>query len=193
MDKNELPDSDTQFIKEFKSGNKESFSHILKRYKKPLVNFAYRNFGSKEDAEDAVQDILVKVYKALDSYMPEKALSTWIFTIAANQLSNIKRRKKIISFLSFEQLQENREESKINQPAETCRDEKKQEVSQLGADIQEAIFHLPDAQRKAVMLAKYENIPYEEIAKILKTTSGAVKQLIFRAKITLKKRLQKYI
>lgn len=182
------------YIQRFKAGEKDAFSFILQRYKIPLIRFAYRSLGSQEEAEDAAQDILVKTYRSLTSYTTQGNFSTWLFAIASYHIRNIIRKKKVLSLVSFNELLFNKEEHKIiSSHSHASNPENISSSHLLHKDIQKALKKLPNSQRTALLLSKYENMSLEEIAQILNTTPGAVKQLIFRAKMTLKQFLAKYI
>lgn len=176
-----MQDREAPHIRQFQAGDKEAFSFILNRYKNPIVHFAYRYLGNKDEAEDAAQEIFLKIYRALPSYIPSGKFSTWIFTIAARHCSNIRRRKKIISFFSLDEL--------THPPSSTRQDDS----TPLQEAVHNAINALPAAQKSAVVLSKFEHMPLEKIARVLGTSTGGVKQLIFRAKTTLKNRLKEYI
>lgn len=169
-----------EHIRQFQTGNKDAFTCILNRYKSPVVHFAYRYLGNRDDAEDAAQEIFVKIYRALPAYKPAGKFPTWLFTIAARHCSNIRRRKKILSFFSLDDL--------IHHPSSRTEHHR----SALQNAVHSALNKLPDKQKTAVLLSKFEHMPLEKIASVLGVTTGSVKQLIFRAKTTLQKLLKEY-
>ncbi|MFH1378988.1 MAG: RNA polymerase sigma factor [bacterium] len=178
-----MPDAELLWINDFKSGNKNAFEHIINRYKSPLINFCYRYLGSKDEAEDAAQDILVKIYNALDRFVPTSKFSTWMFAIASNHCKNLLRKKKLLSFFSLDDLW----------PDDTASHTHELDTSSLQTEVHNALLQLPDKQKTVIILSKFENLSHDEIAEILNVSRGAVKQLIFRAKTTLYKSLKKHI
>lgn len=183
-----------QWIKEFQQGNAEAFSNILKRYKKPVIYFAYHFLGNQNDAEDAAQEILMKVYRALPAFTPTGKLSTWIFTIASHHCQNLNRKKKLLSILSLDALISTKKEDEISSSfTQKIDPEKNSELHIMQSEIHHALLKLPGNQRTAIILSKFENRSLEEIAAVLNVSPGSVKQLIFRAKLKLRNYLKKYI
>ncbi|MBD3271075.1 MAG: sigma-70 family RNA polymerase sigma factor [Elusimicrobia bacterium] len=175
---------------DYQEENTASFSHLLEQYKNPVFHYALRMLHNVPEAEDATQDIFVKIFHALPRYKHMGKISTWIFSIAANHIKNILRWKKIRFWVPLG-------EEKFSTVAHALafREIGPEQVHynrQLQADLNKALESLPYAQKTALLLAKYENMSIDDIAEVLKTTPGGVKQLIFRAKISLRKRLAVY-
>jgi RNA polymerase sigma-70 factor (ECF subfamily) len=171
-------DSDVNLMLAFCSGDELSFVELLNRFEKPLLNFIYKFIGNRTEAEDLTQDVFVKVYQAKKYYYPKGALKSWLYTIAANMCLNYKRKKMPISFdEKIYAAQEN------PSPEETL---EKNEKTQL---IKNALAKLPKNQRLVLILAKFENRSYKEIADILDCSVSSVESLLFRARQNLKKML----
>lgn len=171
-------DNEVQWMLRLQKGDEGALDLILDRYEKPVLNFAYKYVQDASTAEDVAQDVFLQVYKRRKSYKPTGKLSTWIFTIAAHRCLNLKRSQKTIIQHSEERDYENMTPEKYFEDIE------------LQNKIWKALNELPGKQRAALLLAKFEEMPLEEIAEILKTTEGAVKQLLHRAKASLRDKLE---
>jgi RNA polymerase sigma-70 factor, ECF subfamily len=174
-----------------KAGDEQSFELLLHRYRTPLVNFLYRMVRSRERAEDLAQEVFIRVYRARDEYVPSAKFTTWLFRIATN--------------LALNSLRDHRHEKlDISMDAPVVADaedgdEKPFEVADKHPTIEQelveearkkmirhAIEKLPEKQRAAVLLHKYQELDYAEIAKILSCSESALKSLLFRAYETLR-------
>jgi len=172
-----------------KAGDHASFELLLEKYRGPLVNFLYRMVREREMAEDLAQEAFLRVYRARKGYEPNAKFTTWLFRIATNLALNAVRdgrhNRTMVS------LDATGEESA---PAlEICNPVPNAEQSLLERDrtrmIWQAIVELPERQRVAVLLHKYHDLGYGEIAKILGCSEAALKSLLFRAYETLRLRL----
>ena len=174
-----------------KAGDDASFELLLHRYRTPLVNFLYRMVRSREQAEDLAQEVFVRVYRAREEYVPSAKVTTWLFRIATNLALNSLRDHR-------HQKQEVSMDAPLTVDAEDG-DERPFEVADKHPTIEQelveedrkkmirhAIEKLPEKQRAAVLLHKYQELDYGEIAKILSCSESALKSLLFRAYETLR-------
>ena len=179
--------SDEDLIYRFQEGDEYAYLELVNRYRDRLMNFAYRFLGNTEDAEDIVQDTLVKLYTHKHFYRNIAKFSTWIYTIAANlaktELRKRKRRK--VSYLS----QMGTEEKDFDVPVEDKTDDYT-EGRFTEAQIQDAIQKLPLHFRTAVILRDIQELSYEEISNILDVPLGTVKSRINRARLQLQEELR---
>jgi RNA polymerase sigma-70 factor (ECF subfamily) len=178
--------TDVQLMLDVKSGDEASFELLLHRYRAPLVNFLYRMVRNREQAEDLAQEVFLRVYRARGEYVPTAKFTTWLFRIATN--------------LALNSLRDNRYhklEDSIDAPARVDSedgDERPLDVAEKHPNIEQhlvevarsqmirhAIDKLPEKQRAAVLLHKYQELDYAEIAKILTCSESALKSLLFRA------------
>lgn len=186
------PDQEMAWMLRFKAGDQHGFFKILHRYEKPVINFSFRYLKDQQAAEDVAQEVFLEVFKNAENFRPTGKLSTWIFKIAYNRCLDLLRRKKIVTFFSLDSWLSAGDE---DQPRDV-KDTKQAAPPELGEqnDLQKAIATalgaLPENQRTAVMLAKYEEVTLDEISHIMGISVGAVKQLIFRGKNTLKEKLE---
>lgn len=185
-----LSDPDVKLMLEFKDGNKASFEALMRTYFPRLLNFIYRFVGNQELAEDLTQEVFIKVYHYAGQYTPQAKFQTWIYTIAKNICLNELRKNKH-HFVSIDETFETEDntlrkqlEDKNNvNAAQEMMNKEKREM------IKKAIQALPENQRMAVLLRRYDNFSYEEIAQTMKTSVKAVKSLLSRAKENLKIKL----
>jgi len=175
---------ETELILKFKQGDKSTFRPLVEKYQDSVINTCYRFLRNKEEAEEAAQEVFLKVYLSLDSYQPKSKFSTWLFKIVVNFcLNKLRDKKKSLSF----QLEEDLPSPPEDQPDRSL---EKEELKRL---VREAIDSLPENQRTAILLNKYEDLSYQDMAKILDCSVSAVESRLFRAKENLKKKLDPYI
>jgi len=175
--------SDVQLMLDVKAGDDASFDFLLVKYRSPLVNFLYRMVRDTATAEDLAQEVFLRVYRARKQYTPSAKFTTWLFRIATNVALNSVRDNRYQKMqVSLDAPVSGEEESAPRElPAREMRiDEHLLERDRV-AFIQRAIASLPEKQRAAVLLHKYEEMDYAEIAKILDCTEAALKSLLFRA------------
>jgi RNA polymerase sigma-70 factor, ECF subfamily len=183
--------SDVQLMLDVKAGDEQSFALLLQRYRSPLVNFLYRMVRNREQAEDLAQEVFIRVYRARADYVPSAKFTTWLFRIATNLALN-----------SLRDTRHQRMEISLDAPVTADAeggDERALDVADKHPDIEQhlveesrktmikhAIDKLPEKQRAAVLLHKYQELDYGEIAKILSCSESALKSLLFRAYETLR-------
>ena len=188
-------DEDVQLMLKFKTGDNSSFEAILEKYHSPLINFFYRFVGDKIEAEDLAQEAFLRIYRSRHNYKPKAKLSTWIYCIAKNIALNELRRRATHRAASLEETID-AEDSEIKiQFADTTQNLPSQELEkkELENIIKKAIDSLPIHQKTAIILRRFEEFSYEEIAQIMKCSISAVKSLLNRAKENLKEKLKPYL
>jgi len=186
--------SGVQLMLDVKAGDEQSFTLLLHRYRTPLVNFLYRMVRNREQAEDLAQEVFLRVYKAREDYVPSAKFTTWLFRIATNLALNSVRDTRY-------QRMEISLDAPVTVDAEEG-DEKTLDVAEKNPNIEQhlveetrkkmirhAIEKLPEKQRAAVLMHKYEEMEYSQIAKVLNCSESAVKSLLFRAYEVLRARL----
>jgi RNA polymerase sigma-70 factor, ECF subfamily len=175
--------SDVQLMLDVKAGDNSSFDFLLVKYRLPLVNFLYRMVRDRATAEDLAQDVFLRVFRARKEYVPSAKFTTWLFRIATNAaLNSVRDNRHQRMQVSLDAPVGDEQESVPRElPAHEMRiDEHLLERDRVEF-IQQAIASLPEKQRAAVLLHKYEEMDYAEIAKILGCTEAALKSLLFRA------------
>jgi len=182
-----LSDSDVCLMLEFQRGQKASFETLMKKYFPRILNFIYRYVGSREIAEELTQEVFIKVFKNVARYQPQSKFQTWVFTIAKNISLNELRKNKFKHVSMDEKIHHDGDQ--IMRQIEDTRAVRPDEgilKNERVAAIKEAIDSLPENQRIAVLLRRYEDLSYEEIAETMNLSLEAVKSLLNRAKENLK-------
>ena len=184
--------SDVQLMLDVKAGDEESFELLLCKYRSPLVNFLYRMVRDRGAAEDLAQEVFLRVYRARKDYAPTAKFTTWMFRIATNLALNAVRDNR------YRQLEVHIDQAAAwgeeDPPALEVPDGTPTVEQQLLArgrreTILRAIHALPEKQRAAVLLHKYHELDYDEIARILGCSESALKSLLFRAYESLREEL----
>ena len=188
-------DPDAQLMLKFKKGDRKSFEELIEKYQKLVINTAYRLIGDRAEAEDMAQEVFLRVYSRSRSYKPQAKFSTWLLRITRNLCLNRLRDKKRHPLASFDSPIETEEGKLVRDiPAEArAVPDVFLERKELQDVIKQAIDFLPAKQRMVVILAKYENLPYQEIARVMGCSVSAVRLRLYRAKIILKERLGAYL
>ena len=181
--------SDVQLMLGVKAGDEQSFELLLRKYRTPLVNFLFRMVHDAATAEDLAQEVFLRVYRARMEYAPSAKFTTWMFRIATNLALNSWRDGKYRrAEVSLDQQMDYGEgetpvmEISDGQPTV----EHKLLARDRAALIRRAVDALPEKQRAAVLLHKYQELDYAEIARILGCSQSALKSLLFRAYETLR-------
>jgi len=183
--------SDVQLMLDAKAGDTASFDFLLVKYRSPLVNFLFRMVRDQATAEDLAQEVFLRVYRARKQYTPSAKFTTWLFRIATNvALNSVRDNRHQKMQVSLDAPASGEEDAAPRElPAREMRiDEHLLERDRV-AFIQRAVASLPEKQRAAVLLHKYEEMDYAEIAKVLDCTEGALKSLLFRAYESLRVQL----
>jgi len=182
-------DSDLELMLRVQNGDAESFELLLNRYRLPLVSYFVRMVRDRALAEDLAQEVFLRVYQARQRYQPEARFTTWLYRIATNLALNALRDRKSDDAPALEEDGEGVPRvARIADSRPTA--EEQLMLSDRERLIREAIESLPEKQRAAVILHKYQEVDYRQIAKILEVSESAVKSLLFRAYENLRTRLQ---
>ncbi len=188
-----LNDPDVVLMMAFKNGDKGAFDLILKNNYKRTFGFVARMLSDETAAEDLTQEVFIKLYKMASSYQPRSKLSTLLFRMARNAALNELRQRKV--HVSMDQDNEGEENlfKKQMEDASATHPGQQLEQEELAQQVRLAVEALPQNQRAAVILRRYEGMSYEEIARAMKATPKAVKSLLNRAKENLRESLKSCI
>lgn len=179
-----------KIIEHLKNGDEFIYKYVYEKYVRMVFNVCYRMTNSKSEAEDVSQDVFIKTFNSIHTFREESKLSTWIYRITLNICKNHLRRKKITNFLSLNYWdEENNQRELTSENASPILEIEKSELQQI---VRRAIDSLPVKQKSAIVLSRYEEKSYKEIAEILETTVPAVESLLFRAKENLSKKLSAF-
>lgn len=187
----DVQESDESLMSRYQQGDEEAFRCIFERYTVPLIHFAYRFIGSQVEAEDVAQDVFMRIYRYKDRYDARRPFRSWIFSITARLSANRARDRKTHRESSLDGDEDDLNASlTLAEPAHN-QPEKLYQSQVQAAEILRAIQELPENQRTAVLLCRFEEMSYDEISTVMGASVQAVKSLIFRGTQTLFKRLGK--
>ncbi len=182
--------SDVELMLDVKAGDEASFDLLLRRYRTPVVNFLYRMVRDPATAEDLAQEVFLRVYRARKQYSPTAKFTTWLFRIATNlALNSIRDNRHKQMEDSIDAQPETEDAAPRELPSRELRVDERMMERDRCEFIRRAVESLPQKQRAAVVLHKYEEMDYGEIAKILECSESALKSLLFRAYETLRVQL----
>jgi RNA polymerase sigma-70 factor (ECF subfamily) len=187
-------DADAELMLAFQRGDDDAFAALVRRFQDRIVSLAYRYLGSAADAEDLAQEVFLRVYRAKESYEPSARFSTWIYRIASNtslnHLRGRKARRKVAG-----PMPSGDEGDAAPDPADpdAAPPDDRLEKDELALVLRRIVDELPDRQRIAILLNKYEGLGYEEVAAAMDLSVMAVKSLLTRARVNIKERLEPYL
>ncbi len=181
--------SDVQLMLDVKAGDEPSFELLLTKYRTPLVNFLHRMVKDQAAAEDLAQEVFLRVYRARKEYSPSAKFTTWLFRIATNLALNAIRDGRYRQMQISIDTPRDEDEPVIEIAAQETRADDRLIERERNEMIRGAILALPEKQRVAVILHKYEEMDYGQIGKILGCSESALKSLLFRAYETLRVQL----
>ena len=187
--------ADVEAMLRVKTGDESAFAYLVQKYRRPMVGFMYRLCHNPSTAEELAQEVFLRVYRSRTSYEPSAKFTTWLYRIATNLAVN------------------NARDTRHERPENTLRlDERDQETGttpdladeSLTAEeqilkrerlvaIRSKVNALPERQRIAVIMHKYQQMDYREIAGVLKLSESATKSLLFRAYETLREQLKEFV
>jgi RNA polymerase sigma-70 factor, ECF subfamily len=181
--------TDVQLMLDVKAGDETSFELLLRRYRTPLVSFLHRFVGDAAVAEELAQEVFLRVYRARKQYAPSAKFTTWMFHIARNLALNACRDARYRQLeVSLDHPSGNSEGDgvTISVPDRSPNIEHDLAARDRTEIIQRAIAALPEKQRAAVLLHKYQDMDYAAIGEVLGCSESALKSLLFRAYETLR-------
>jgi RNA polymerase sigma-70 factor, ECF subfamily len=182
---------EAQLIKGIQQGDRKSFQLLVETYQRMVVNTCLGIVHNKADAEDLAQDVFLEIFRTAENFRGDAKISTWLYRIATNRSLNLIRNNKRKRF--FQSIEEtfisgrNRaseiSENRGDQPDQNITDQQRSDF------LHRAIDQLPEKQRTAFTLNKYEELPYQQIAEIMEISLASVESLIHRAKKNLQEQL----
>ncbi|MFH1729004.1 MAG: RNA polymerase sigma factor [Pseudomonadota bacterium] len=178
-------DPDTKLMLEFQNGDELAFRKLFYKYKNLLINLAIKYVGNKNIAEELTQEVFLKVYKAKITYKPKAKFITWIYRIAINTFINElkKYENKVIHFKIWEVHPNDPESVTVQIKDENfVKQDLQVEYKELLKEVTKLLQKLPERQRIAFILRRFESFSYAEISEVLKCSEKAVKSLLNRSK-----------
>jgi RNA polymerase sigma-70 factor (ECF subfamily) len=182
---------DVRLMRLVAQGDTRAFEEVIERHQALVAGTAARMLGSNSDVEDIAQQVFIRVWKSARRYVPRAKFTTWLLKITRNLVFNELRRAKRRAQVP---LQSDPGAEEIPLKDETNRTPDSSLLhDELQRAIEEAIMQLPESQRMALVLRRYEQLSYEQIAEVLDLSVPAVKSVLFRARTELRSRLSKYL
>jgi len=186
-----LPEADLDLVAELREGSEQAFSSLLNLYQQPIYNFVYRLLEDPSDAPDVTQEVFFKVFRKIGDFRGECSLKTWIYRIAVNEASNLRRwfgrhRRREVSL-----------DQRVDDApslAELLADPQETQYEQLlllerRRAVETALAEVKESFRIPVVMRDIEGLSYDEIAEILQVSLGTVKSRILRGREALKRKL----
>lgn len=189
----EDPERDLRLMLKVRDGDEDAFRELVEIHQHRVVGTCARMLGDDTEAEDVAQQVFVRVWKSAVRWEPTAKFTTWLYTILRNLVFNECRRRSRHPARSLDAAQEDSESPQQFEDSSV----KPADVLMLDLEMQEAIARaieeLPETQRMAVIMRRYQDVSYEEIAEVLELTVPAVKSVLFRARTELREKLKKYL
>ena len=179
---------DAELMLRVREGDEESFAVLLNKHRGPVIHFLYRMVQNQAVAEELAQEVFLRVYKSRGNYEPTAKFTTWLFRIASHLALNHIRDSK--NERGQGSIDESNDDGLTLQVRDRGLNKEQTLVNQVKVtEVRRAIQGLPEKQRAAVLMHKYQEMEYAQIASVLESTESAVKSLLFRAYETLRVRL----
>jgi RNA polymerase sigma-70 factor, ECF subfamily len=186
---------DSTIMLELRAGNMAGFDYLIQKYRKPIVSFMYRMVHNQAVAEELAQEVFLRVYRSRETYRAEARFSTWLYRIATNLGVNYARDTRHERSASTIYLDETDSETGTSPDvADATPGAEAQMLRQERMNaIRQHVMALPERQRMAVLMHKYEGMDYRQIGDVLKLSESATKSLLFRAYQTLREKLKEFV
>jgi RNA polymerase sigma-70 factor (ECF subfamily) len=185
---------DAEIMLALSAGNMAAFDVLVQKYRKPIIHFMFRMVHNEAVAEELAQEVFLRVYRSRATYRAEARFSTWLYRIATNLGVNYARDTRHERTAPTVYLDEPDTETGTSPdvPDQTPSAESSLLRSERMAAIREHVMALPERQRMAVLMHKYEGMDYKQIGEVLKLSESATKSLLFRAYQTLREKLKDF-
>jgi len=187
--------SDAEVMLRVAAGDDGAFNYLVEKYRRPMMSFMYRMTHNQAVAEELAQEVFLRVYRSRQTYAASAKFTTWLYRIATNLAVNYARdtkHERPENIVSIDEpdtdtgLTVDVADGSLNAEQTILRRERM-------AAIRKHVEALPERQRMAVIMHKYQNMDYKQIAAVLKLSESATKSLLFRAYETLRETLKKFI
>ncbi len=189
------PTSDAAMMLRVAAGDEASFNYLVEKYHRPIIHFLYRMVRSQAVAEELAQEVFLRVYRARMSYRAEAKFTTWLYRIATNLAVNYARDTRHQRAAQTVYLDATDEQTGISPDVADDKPSVEQRMlrEERMAAIRSNVMALPERQRMAVLMHKYEGMDYRQIGEVLKLSESATKSLLFRAYQTLRDKLKDFV
>ena len=187
--------TDAEIMLRVREGDDTGFSFLIEKYRKPIINFMYRMVHNQAVAEELAQEVFLRVYRSRQTYRAEAKFTTWLYRIATNLGVNHARDTKYERAAQTVYLDQPDAETGTTPDVADARPGAEDELvkNERMQAIRKHVMALPERQRTAVLMHKYQGLDYREIGAVLKLSESATKSLLFRAYQTLRERLKEFV
>jgi RNA polymerase sigma-70 factor (ECF subfamily) len=187
--------TDAEIMLRVKAGDESAFEYLVQKYRRPMVSFMYRMSHNAAAAEDLAQEVFLRVYRSRSGYEASAKFTTWLYRIATNLAVNYTRDTRHERPEAQVSLDEPDEETgtTMDVPDRTPTVEQAIVRRERLAAIRAKVNALPERQKMAVIMHKYQQMDYKQIAEVLKLSESATKSLLFRAYETLREQLKEFV
>ena len=187
--------TDAEVMLELRSGNMAAFDVLLAKYRKPIIHFMFRMVHNQAVAEELAQEVFLRIYRSRETYRAEARFSTWLYRIATNLGVNYARDNRHERTASTVYLDE--PDAETGTTPDVADSTPSAEAGMLRRErmmaIRQHVMALPERQKTAVLMHKYEGMDYKQIGEVLKLSESATKSLLFRAYQTLREKLKEFV
>src|SRR3954454_15801867 len=187
--------SDANIMLRVKAGDDSAFEYLVQKYRRPMVSFMYRMLHNSAAAEHLAQEVFLRVYRSRESYEASAKFTTWLYRIATNLAMNYARdtrHERPENNVSLDEPDDTTGLS-IDVPDASLNAEQAMVRQERMMAIRRRVEALPEQQRLAVIMHKYQQMDYKQIAEVLKKSESATKSLLFRAYETLREQLKEFV
>jgi len=187
--------SDAEIMLRVREGDDGGFNFLIEKYRKPIVNFMYRMVHNQAVAEELAQEVFLRVYRSRQTYRAEAKFTTWLYRIATNLGVNHARDTKQERAAQTIYLDQPDPETGTTPDVADMHPGAEEEMvkDERMRAIRKHVMALPERQRTAVLMHKYQGLDYKEIGQVLRLSESATKSLLFRAYQTLRERLKEFV
>jgi RNA polymerase sigma-70 factor (ECF subfamily) len=187
--------SDAEIMLRAKAGDQSAFDYLVQKYRRPMVSFMYRMARNTAAAEDLAQEVFLRVYRSRQTYEASAKFTTWLYRIATNLAVNHARDTRHERPEVQVSLDEPDEDTgtTLELPDGTLNAEQEMVRRERMLAIRQKVEALPELQKLAVIMHKYQQMDYKQIAEVLKKSESATKSLLFRAYETLREQLKEFV
>jgi len=187
--------SDAEIMLRVRAGDQSALDYLVQKYRRPMISFMYRMARNTAAAEDLAQEVFLRVYRSRESYEASAKFTTWLYRIATNLAVNHARdtRHERPEFtVSLDEPDEDTGTT-LELPDGSLTAEQAMMQRERMQAIRRKVEALPEQQKLAVIMHKYQQMDYKQIAEVLKKSESATKSLLFRAYETLREQLKEYL
>ncbi len=193
-----MSDDERALIRRLRDRDERAFRELLVLHRDRVFNITYRMLGNRSEAEDVAQEVFITVFKTIDSFREESKFSTWLYRVAVNHTKNRIKYLARRHDRDRDELDESTHSQQVNgavtgQPVRAAQPDKALASAQMEQLLQEAIDALDEDQRAVVILRDVEELSIEEICEITGLPDGTVKSRLHRARLVLRKKMQRHV